>query len=108
MIRQYHMIQWLAIILATFSIGLSIFVFIKVIESDQEVPTLLHFAAKHGLEDLCCTIMDTPGSSAAFQIENKDGHDPADLAELNKHVDLAEHMRTHFVSFWLIYWLIGV
>jgi hypothetical protein len=43
--------------------------------------------------------MDTPGSSAAFQIENKDGHDPADLAELNNHVDLAEHMRTHFVSF---------
>jgi len=43
--------------------------------------------------------MDTPGSSAAFQIENKDGHDPADLAELNNHEDLAEHMRSHFVSF---------
>ena len=75
------------------------FFFIKVIESEQEVPTLLHFAAKHGLEDLSRTIMDTPGSSAAFQIENKDGHDPADLAELNNHEDLAEHMRSHFVSF---------
>ncbi|XP_052071316.1 B-cell scaffold protein with ankyrin repeats-like isoform X2 [Mytilus californianus] len=70
--------------------------FQELIESDQEIPTLLHFAAKHGLEDLTCNILDTPGSSAAFQIENKDGHDPADLAELNGHVDLAEHMRTHF------------
>lgn len=76
----------------------TLFILSTVIESDQEIPTLLHFAAKHGLEDLTCNILDTPGSSAAFQIENKDGHDPADLAELNGHVDLAEHMRTHFVS----------
>lgn len=70
--------------------------FSALVESDQDVPTLLHFAAKHGLEDLTCTIMDTPGSSAAYQIENKDGHDPSDLAELNYHTDLAEHMRMYF------------
>lgn len=75
-----------------------VFYFLKVIESDQDVPTLLHFAARHGLEDLTCAIMDTPGSSSAFQIENKDGLDPSDLAELNGFVDLAEHMRTQFVS----------
>lgn len=67
--------------------------------SEHELPTLLHFAAKNGLNDLCSLLLDTPGSLAAFQVENCHGYDPAELADKHGHTDLAEYLRTFVVSF---------
>lgn len=61
--------------------------------SQYELPTLLHFAAKNGLSELCSVLLDTPGSLAAFQVENRDGCDPADLAEKHGHSELCDYLR---------------
>ncbi|XP_060082260.1 phosphoinositide 3-kinase adapter protein 1-like [Ylistrum balloti] len=62
--------------------------------SKHELPTLLHFAAKNGLSELCSLLLDTPGSLAAFQLENIDGYDPADLADKHGHTELCDYLRT--------------
>ncbi|OWF52951.1 phosphoinositide 3-kinase adapter protein 1-like [Mizuhopecten yessoensis] len=61
--------------------------------SKHEIPTLLHFAAKNGLSELCSLLLDTPGSLAAFQQENRDGYDPADLADKHGHTELCDYLR---------------
>ncbi|XP_011456283.3 phosphoinositide 3-kinase adapter protein 1 isoform X3 [Magallana gigas] len=65
----------------------------KVKRSDYGIPTLLHFAAQYGLTDLCCSVLDTPGSLAAFHIENKDGLDPAQIADKEGFHELASFIR---------------
>ncbi|XP_033756377.1 phosphoinositide 3-kinase adapter protein 1-like [Pecten maximus] len=62
--------------------------------SPHELPTLLHFAAKNGLSELCSLLLDTPGSLAAFQVENQHGLDPADLADKHGHSELCDYLRT--------------
>ena len=34
----------------------------------SEYPTLLHFSAAHGLEQLTCALLDCPGAQAALNI----------------------------------------
>ncbi|XP_078317042.1 uncharacterized protein LOC111121405 isoform X2 [Crassostrea virginica] len=65
----------------------------KAKRSDYGIPTLLHFAAQYGLTDLCCAVLDTPGSLAAFHIENKDGLDPAQIADKEGFSELANFIR---------------
>ncbi|XP_048761493.2 phosphoinositide 3-kinase adapter protein 1-like isoform X3 [Ostrea edulis] len=65
----------------------------KVGRSDFGIPTLLHFAAQYGLTELCCAVLDTPGSLAAFHIENKDGLDPAQIADKEGFQELASFIR---------------
>ena len=67
-------------------------------ESALELPTIIHFAAKYGLYNLCTTLLETSGSLAAYQVDNKDHCDPADIAESNGHTDLADYLRTLVVS----------
>lgn len=65
----------------------------RVKRSEYGIPTLLHFAAQYGLTDLCCSVLDTPGSLAAFHIENKDGLDPAQIADKEGFHELASFIR---------------
>lgn len=55
----------------------------------EEFPTLLHFAAKYGLNELCAMLLDCPGVESACQIKNKNGLTPADLAAMENHGCLA-------------------
>ncbi|KAK3588962.1 hypothetical protein CHS0354_043133 [Potamilus streckersoni] len=55
-------------------------------------PTLLHFAAYHGLPDLCSCLLDFPGSFSAFVTYNKDGKNPAELAADSGHQELADFL----------------
>ncbi|XP_071952581.1 uncharacterized protein [Antedon mediterranea] len=47
-------------------------------------PTLLHFAACHGLSKLCQCLVLTPGFSQALTIQNKDGLTPIEMVSENK------------------------
>ena len=47
---------------------------------DTQYPTILHYAAAHGLSEFCAALLEFPVSSRAFRIRNSDGLDPAELA----------------------------
>lgn len=47
--------------------------FLKFRKDDCEYPTLLHFSAAHGLEQLTCALLDCPGAQAALQIRSNKG-----------------------------------
>ncbi|KAL3876107.1 hypothetical protein ACJMK2_033985 [Sinanodonta woodiana] len=55
-------------------------------------PTLLHFAAHHGLSELCSCLLDFPGSFSAFVTYNKDGKNPAELAADSGYQELADFL----------------
>ncbi|XP_055698201.1 phosphoinositide 3-kinase adapter protein 1 isoform X2 [Phlebotomus papatasi] len=61
--------------------------------SPEEYPTLLHFAAKWGLEKLSMQLLDCPGGDVATSIRNVNGKTPLDLAELKKHTKLVEILK---------------
>ncbi|XP_054726447.1 phosphoinositide 3-kinase adapter protein 1 [Anastrepha obliqua] len=63
--------------------------------SPEEYPTLLHFAARWGLNRLCIQLMECPGGDTACGIRNCTGKTPAELAEQEGHHKLA----TNIVSF---------
>ncbi|KAK7502504.1 hypothetical protein BaRGS_00006457 [Batillaria attramentaria] len=60
--------------------------------SSDVYPTLLHYAAAQGLSEFCSALMECPGSSRAFRVLNKDGHDPADMALENDFQELADYI----------------
>ncbi|XP_046578777.1 phosphoinositide 3-kinase adapter protein 1-like isoform X3 [Haliotis rubra] len=62
-------------------------------KSKSQYPTMLHFAAANGLTEFCSCLLDVPGSLIAFQVENCDGRDPADLADVYNHPELAQYIR---------------
>ncbi|XP_078061311.1 B-cell scaffold protein with ankyrin repeats-like isoform X2 [Mustelus asterias] len=49
----------------------------------HEIPTLLHFAAKNGLEKLTTLLLECPGAFQASSVLNACGENPRDLAEKN-------------------------
>ncbi|XP_043530449.1 B-cell scaffold protein with ankyrin repeats-like isoform X2 [Chiloscyllium plagiosum] len=53
------------------------------LEHGHEFPTLLHFAAKNGLENLVTLLLECPGSAQASTVLNVYGEDPRDIAEKN-------------------------
>ncbi|XP_029405857.2 uncharacterized protein LOC105225788 isoform X2 [Bactrocera dorsalis] len=63
--------------------------------SPEEYPTLLHFAARWGLNRLCIQLMECPGGDTACGIRNCIGKTPAELADQEGHHKLA----TNIVSF---------
>lgn len=72
--------------------GFSLFDFDKDIcrrRSASKVPTLLHFAAKSGLQEVCTALLDCPGATAACRIRNSQGLGPIELAETEGHSSLA-------------------
>ncbi|XP_072154437.1 uncharacterized protein stumps [Bemisia tabaci] len=61
--------------------------------SPEEYPTLLHFAAKFGLEKLCWQLLECPGGVQACQIRNGSQLTPADMAEQSGHLSLTNALK---------------
>ncbi|KAK6627950.1 hypothetical protein RUM44_010432 [Polyplax serrata] len=57
--------------------------------SKDEFPTLLHFAARFGLEKLCWALMECPGGELACDVRNVCELTPSELAESMGHTKLA-------------------
>ncbi|KAL4239947.1 B-cell scaffold protein [Mactra antiquata] len=60
-----------------------------------ELPTLLHFACKYGLNDLATSIIDTPGAYQALHTDNERGLKPIHLAEETNNEDLANYIESY-------------
>lgn len=67
------------------------------ITGSQEFPTLLHFAAKWGLENFAMHLVECPGGDRACEIRNSNSKLPADLAESAGFSKLATSLRSFSV-----------
>ncbi|XP_051757462.1 B-cell scaffold protein with ankyrin repeats-like [Ctenopharyngodon idella] len=56
--------------------------------SSEDIPTLLHFAAQHGLRDLASALLQCPGSQQALKVSDSHGYTPLDLAHVHEHKEL--------------------
>lgn len=61
----------------------------------HELPTLLHFAAKYGLKDFTCHLIDLPGALLAYSISNKNDDRPAEIARNHEHIELANYFDSY-------------
>lgn len=61
-------------------------------QRDEELPTLLHFAAKYGLRKLTTILLQCPGALQAYSVMNKNGDYPNTLAEKSGFIDLRQFM----------------
>ncbi|NWJ00176.1 BANK1 protein, partial [Crypturellus undulatus] len=59
----------------------------------EELPTLLHCAAKFGLKNLTALLLRCPQATQACSITNKDGDNPAGIAEKHGHKELQKLIR---------------
>jgi len=64
----------------------------------EENPTLLHFAARFGLEKLAWQLLECPGGDLACDLKNVSELTPADLAEQAGHARLAHQLRGYMVQ----------
>ncbi|KAK2563947.1 Phosphoinositide 3-kinase adapter protein 1 [Acropora cervicornis] len=62
-------------------------------KSDSELPTLLHFACKYGLTNLCQVLLMYPGAHEACSLKNYEGQRPCNLAENLGFYELADEIR---------------
>lgn len=67
--------------------------------SPEEYPTLMHFAARWGLERLGLLLLECPGAEMACEMKNVNGKTPADIAELHGHFKLGGSFKNFSVSF---------
>ncbi|XP_034407974.1 phosphoinositide 3-kinase adapter protein 1 [Cyclopterus lumpus] len=58
----------------------------------EELPTLLHFAAKYGLKKLTTILLQCPGALQAYSVMNKSGDYPNTLAEKSGFFQLRQFM----------------
>ncbi|XP_053613193.1 phosphoinositide 3-kinase adapter protein 1 isoform X3 [Plodia interpunctella] len=65
------------------------------VSSGEEYPTLLHWAARFGLERVCWQLLECPGGGAAVALRNVRQRTPADLARDHKHFRLADMLADH-------------
>lgn len=65
----------------------------------EEFPTLLHFAAKYGLERLCLQLVEFPGGIIACDIRNVSGKTPEEIAEDEKHHKISSYLKYFSVNF---------
>ncbi|XP_073949594.1 DBB domain-containing protein stumps isoform X2 [Choristoneura fumiferana] len=63
--------------------------------SNEEYPTLLHWAARFGLERLCWQLLECPGGAAAVALRNVRQRTPTDLARDHHHNRLADVLSDH-------------
>lgn len=63
----------------------------------EEFPTLLHFAARWGLEQLAVQLMECPGGEQACELRNVAGRTPAEMAEGAGHAKLAASLKSFAV-----------
>ncbi|XP_060526369.1 phosphoinositide 3-kinase adapter protein 1 [Cylas formicarius] len=61
--------------------------------SNEEFPTLLHFAAKFGLEKLAVQLLDCPGADVAYEIRNVFDLTPLEIAENGGFAQLSSMLR---------------
>ncbi|XP_042358233.1 phosphoinositide 3-kinase adapter protein 1 [Plectropomus leopardus] len=61
-------------------------------QRNEELPTLLHFAAKYGLKKLTTILLQCPGALQAYSVMNKFGDYPNTLAEKSGFTDLRQFM----------------
>ncbi|KAM3606441.1 uncharacterized protein V6R79_016263 [Siganus canaliculatus] len=59
-------------------------------QRNEELPTLLHFAAKYGLKKLTTILLQCPGVLQAYSVMNKHGDYPNTLAEKSGFSDLRQ------------------
>ncbi|MBN3283148.1 BANK1 protein, partial [Polyodon spathula] len=60
----------------------------SIVQHSDELPTLLHFAAKNGLKNLAAQLLRCPGAQQAARMTNKHRESPVTLAEKHGHTDL--------------------
>ncbi|XP_070697591.1 phosphoinositide 3-kinase adapter protein 1 isoform X2 [Pempheris klunzingeri] len=65
-------------------------------QRNEELPTLLHFAAKYGLKKLTTILLQCPGALQAYSVMNKHGDYPNTLAEKSGFTDLRQFMDDFF------------
>ncbi|RUS74831.1 hypothetical protein EGW08_017388 [Elysia chlorotica] len=58
--------------------------------SPHQYPSMLHWAAAHGLKDFTSALLSAPGATLASQINNVDNNDPIDLAKKNGYNELSK------------------
>ncbi|XP_013778643.1 phosphoinositide 3-kinase adapter protein 1-like isoform X3 [Limulus polyphemus] len=58
-------------------------------KSEEELPTLLHFAARYGLRELTSQLLQCSGAAQACKLQNVNGFSPAQLANQEGHNDIA-------------------
>ncbi|XP_061084536.1 phosphoinositide 3-kinase adapter protein 1 isoform X2 [Conger conger] len=61
-------------------------------ERKEELPTILHFAAKFGLKELASLLLQCPGALQAYSVANKYGDYPNNMAEKHGFSDLRQFM----------------
>lgn len=71
--------------------------FFKPFQGSEEYPTLLHFAAKWGLDYFAMLLVECPGGDQACENRNCNGKTPADLAESAGFSKLATSLRSFSV-----------
>ncbi|XP_062375492.1 phosphoinositide 3-kinase adapter protein 1 [Sardina pilchardus] len=71
---------------------------LSVNQRDEELPTLLHFAAKYGLKKLTIVLLQCPGALQAYSVANKQGDYPNSLAEKNGFSALRQFMDNYVES----------
>ncbi|XP_076327179.1 uncharacterized protein LOC143234044 isoform X2 [Tachypleus tridentatus] len=60
------------------------------LKTEDELPTLLHFAARFGMKEFTSVLLKSPGAASACGFENCRGLLPVDLARLRNHRETAE------------------
>ncbi|XP_018593616.2 phosphoinositide 3-kinase adapter protein 1 isoform X1 [Scleropages formosus] len=61
-------------------------------QRNDELPTLLHFAAKYGLKKLVTVLLQCPGALQAYSVMNKFGDYPNNIAEKHGFLELRQFM----------------
>ncbi|XP_030756776.1 phosphoinositide 3-kinase adapter protein 1 isoform X2 [Sitophilus oryzae] len=61
--------------------------------SNEEFPSLLHFAARFGLEKLAVLLLDCPGADVAYEVKNVFDMTPPEIADANGHHELSNMFR---------------
>lgn len=61
-------------------------------QRNEELPTLLHFAAKYGMKKLTTALLQCPGALQAYSVMNKNGDYPNTLAQKCGFSDLRQFM----------------
>ncbi|KAK1796987.1 hypothetical protein P4O66_008387, partial [Electrophorus voltai] len=64
----------------------------------EDIPTLLHFAAEHGLRDLASVLLQCPGAPQALRTADRLGHTPLALAHARGHSHLHVLLQESLVS----------
>ncbi|XP_066549186.1 phosphoinositide 3-kinase adapter protein 1 isoform X2 [Amia ocellicauda] len=74
-------------------------------QREEELPTLLHFAAKYGLKKLTTSLLQCPGALQAYSVANKYGDYPNNIAEkygfqdlrqfMDEYVETADMLKSH-------------